>query len=543
MTSVGRGRTAGAALLLAVAAVLAVAAPAAAHAVLVSSDPVDGSRLDASPARVTLHFDETVQLAPGGIRALSTDGTRVDTAQPRQTDHGTSIVLPLRPDLPRGSYTVTWRVVSADTHVVTGSISFGVRQNARSVTAATTAPLTPVDAIADAATGLGYLGAVLAFGLAAAGRLLWPWSLRTRRLRLLGWIGGGALAIGTLLELLLQGPRATGSGLAGALQFDDLGQTLASGSGVALVVRLALLAALALARPWRATAGPASWLPRLLLAVAVLVTIAVPGHAGAGPDAAIAIPVATLHLAAMCLWLGGLVSLAAIVLPRWKAAGRIHPRLVGSWSLAAFVSVAVLILTGEYQAWREVQPVPSLWSTGYGITLLVKIGLVIAALLVALAVRHRWIVPRPSAAIGYRALRRSIAIETAIVALVVGVTTVLVAQPPASTAYGPAASLSAPLGADTVEVSIDTTRHGPQRITITALDSHREPVALTSVSGVLSSDDAEVAGLDVAFRPGDGLSWSSTAAVAPLAGHWKLVLDVAIKGGGSYATSTGYDVW
>ncbi|HEY4152665.1 MAG TPA: copper resistance protein CopC, partial [Pseudolysinimonas sp.] len=43
-------------LLLAVAAVLGVAAPAAAHAVLVSSDPADGSRLDASPAQVTLHF-------------------------------------------------------------------------------------------------------------------------------------------------------------------------------------------------------------------------------------------------------------------------------------------------------------------------------------------------------------------------------------------------------------------------------------------------------------------------------------------------------
>jgi len=132
------------------------------------------------------------------------------------------------------------------------------------------------------------------------------------------------------------------------------------------------------------------------------------------------------------------------VLPRAKAAGRIHPRLMLSWSIAAFVSVAVLIVTGEYQAWREVQPVPALWSTGYGITLLIKLGLVIVALVVALAVRYRAISPRPGATIPFRTARRSILVETVIVALVVGVTTVLVAQPPASATYRSAGVLPDP---------------------------------------------------------------------------------------------------
>ncbi|HEY4152912.1 MAG TPA: copper resistance protein CopC, partial [Pseudolysinimonas sp.] len=529
-------------LLLAVAAVLGVAAPAAAHAVLVSSDPADGSRLDASPAQVTLHFDEAVQLIPGDTKALSTDGTRVDTARPRQTDGDTSIVLPLKPDLPRGSYTVTWRIVSADTHIVVGSISFGVRQNAQSATATTT-PTTAVDVIADAAKGLGYLGAVLAFGVAALGRLFWPWTLRRRRLRILGWTGGAALAVGALVELLLQGPRATGSGLSGVAHLDDLGQTLSSQYGVSLVIRLVLLAVLAVLRPWRATARPSSWVPRLALAIGVLATIAVSGHAGVGTDAALAVPVAILHLAAMCVWLGGLVGLAVIVLPRWRAAPRIHPRLMFSWSITAFVSVAVLIVTGEYQAWREVQPLASLWGTGYGVTLSIKIGLVIVALIVALAVRYRAIAPRAGATIGFRTVRRSILVETVLVALVVGVTTVLVAQPPASTTYGPPARLSAPLGPDTVAVAVDTTRRGPEKITVTALDAHGDPVALSAISGLLSSDDAEVAGIDVSFRHGDGDSWSSVGAAAPVAGHWMLTLNVAIEGGASYATSTSYAVW
>jgi hypothetical protein len=51
-----------------------------------------------------------------------------------------------------------------------------------------------------------------------------------------------------------------------------------------------------------------------------------------------------------------------------------------------------------------------------------------------------------------------------------------------------------------------------------------------------------VAGIDVTFRRG-GDNWSSVGAVAPVAGHWMLTLNVAIQGGESYATSTSYDVW
>ena len=545
--SLGRGRTVLVTLLLALAAVLAVAAPAAAHAVLVSSDPVDGSRLSSSPAQVTLRFDEAVQLVPDAAKVLAADGARADTGTPRQTAGGTTVVIPLKPELPRGSYTVTWRVVSADTHVVVGSITFGVRQNAGSVPTASN-PTTALDVVADAAQGLGYLGAVLAFGLAAVGRTLWPWVLRRRRARALGWIGGAALLVGALLELLLQGPRATGSGWEGFVRFDDLGQTLASGYGVALLVRVVLLAALCALRPWRATSRCGSWLPRLLLAVGVLATIAVSGHAGVGADAAIAIPVAILHLTAMCVWLGGLVALVGIVLPGWKRAPRVHPLLLRGWSLTAFVCVALLIVTGEYQAWREIQPVPALWTTAYGITLLIKIALVIVALSLAIGVRYRPTALRPtalrrsgSASVG--AIRRSVWIETAVVALVVVVSTVLVAQPPASTSYGPPAQLSAPLGQNTVQVSVDTTRRGPEAITVTAVDPGGHPVALSSVDGVLSSDDAGVAGLEVAFRRGAGHSWHSVAAIAPVPGNWMLTLNTVAASGEAYATSTRYEVW
>ncbi len=73
-------------------------APAAsAHAVLVSSSPVDGSRVNTEPAEVRLTFDESVGLIPADEEVISVTGLRADTGQPRLTQGGTTIVLPLRP--------------------------------------------------------------------------------------------------------------------------------------------------------------------------------------------------------------------------------------------------------------------------------------------------------------------------------------------------------------------------------------------------------------------------------------------------------------
>ena len=64
--------TAAAACLL---AVLALAAPAAAHASLVSTDPVDGTVLARSPGRATFTFDEPVSLPQEGVQVFDADGT------------------------------------------------------------------------------------------------------------------------------------------------------------------------------------------------------------------------------------------------------------------------------------------------------------------------------------------------------------------------------------------------------------------------------------------------------------------------------------
>src|SRR5262249_9756681 len=83
-------------------------APAAsAHAASVSSSPVAGARVNTEPAQVRLTFDEPVGLVPAAVQVISNSGLRADTGQPRLADGGTTIVLPLRPHLPHGTYSAT----------------------------------------------------------------------------------------------------------------------------------------------------------------------------------------------------------------------------------------------------------------------------------------------------------------------------------------------------------------------------------------------------------------------------------------------------
>ena len=110
---------------LAAAAVAALAFPAvaAAHATLRSTTPSFRQELHSGPATIRLHFDQRVDLLPGAVKVLGTTGK--DFAGPAHTD-GTDVVAAVRP-LPRGGYTVRWQAISADSHVVSGVWTFGVR--------------------------------------------------------------------------------------------------------------------------------------------------------------------------------------------------------------------------------------------------------------------------------------------------------------------------------------------------------------------------------------------------------------------------------
>lgn len=583
---------------------LALAGPAGAHATVESSTPQDGAEVAAQPASVLVRFDEAVGLVPSAEQVISATGVRADTGAPRLEGSGTTLVLPLKTNLPRGTYSAVWRVVSADTHVVSGSVTFGLgaRPTAtQAVPADRTGALTVAD---QAAQGIVYAGAVLLVGMLTAVRLLWPSAVRSRRVRAAARTGWAGLLAGTLMQLLLQGPRAVDGDWSAFVHLQGLGQSVNSPYGRQLLARAALLIAITpLLRLSGAGRRPTPGPPRTrtwigaAAGLGILVAVAVTGHESVGPYRWSAYPAAVIHLAAMSVWLGGLAALALAVLPDLRA-GRldVHRSHLESWSKLAYACVVVLVISGEDLAWRQIRPLPALWSTRYGITLLIKTGLV--AVMVALAhFGHRHIArarlgtpgalpapadlpgqdpPRPALRTGSagtttrtgpartntaatrialraptgsasrvlaRRLARSVAVEASTAALVLAATAVLVSQAPARTTYGPPATLSAPLGPDHARVHIDTTRRGPQHITVDVLDAHDRPVASRTLTATLSSREVAALTPTMARQAADATQWASQGAVAPLPGVWTLTLDVGLDSDDAYTTAVTYQVW
>lgn len=477
-------------VLLAALLALVLPAPLAqAHAVLVSSDPVDGASVPDAPNRVILTFDEPVRLIPGAVQVISATGGRIDQGV-RQQSGNTTVVLDLPPHLPRGSYTATWRLMSADGHEVSGSVSFGVQQAPEAPPEAHSVPSSSAaSAASDVARGLRYTGLALCVGVLAAARLVWGWALALRRTRILAGIGWVLLAAATTIDVV------------------------ATGADVRLYVQAALLVVLAAT----IRAGTPVF---LVVATALAVSVAASGHAAAGPDPWLATTVTTVHLLAMALWVGGLGVLTLVVLPARRTDE------LQRWSRVAFGCVAAVLLSGEYQAWRQVSPIESLWSTGYGMALCAKVFLVTLMAALAYLGRRRLIQER---------LRRTVPLETALAVLVLLMTTVLTGEPPARTTYGPGFTATAPLDQGRqAQVHLDTTRHGTIPIDITATGA-------TGLRGTLSS--AEIASLPVRFTAGTDGRWHSTYATAPRPGLWTLQLTVQFGPNDAAVTSVPFRVW
>ncbi|RDD89022.1 copper resistance CopC/CopD family protein [Streptomyces parvulus] len=364
------------------------ASSASAHATLESTDPGDGSVLGRAPDRVTLTFSESVGLRDDSFRILDPGGHRVRTADAGRADGRSDTArVDLPADLGEGTYTVAWRVVSADSHPASGAFTFSVGKPS-----ATSAPVDagpsedPLTAtLHKTARYLAYLAAALLIGVAAFVALCRPPDTTgLRRPLAAGWW----TLLGTTLALLvLRAPYEAGTGPADALDADALAGTLTSRPGVLLLARLALLAPVALllirtARdgrhrsPWATATGA-------VLAVALALTWSAGEHASAGLQVPLAMTSFVLHLLATAVWLGGLVALLTTLRTAPDAA------TAARFSRVALASVTVLAVTGVYQSWRGLGSWQALTGTTYGRLLLAKVALV-ALTLAAAAVSRRW---------------------------------------------------------------------------------------------------------------------------------------------------------
>jgi copper transport protein len=314
----------------------------------------------ASPPRdVKLLFDDEIRPA-GGDRVVDARGRSV-LAGPahRLAGNDRALVLPLRPGLARGAYTVRWRIVSDDGHLITGVLAFAVG-------AGSPRPVPTLSAgggISTASVVLRFLflaGVLVAGGAALIGRVLLEPGRRRLETAVVGV--GLALVAGGGFGLLAIEPAADST------RFGHVTETAAI---VALVGVAAAVASLAV---------PAVALVASGAAVLDLVAPTLAGHALDPRNHRALIALAdAVHVTGAAVWIGGLVLLVAS--GSAQARRRFPP-----------IAIGAVVVLGAASIPRAIAAFPSLASvvhTSYGQTVLVKTGVLVAVLAVAWANRNR----------------------------------------------------------------------------------------------------------------------------------------------------------
>ncbi len=524
-----------AALALAGLALLGLgAAPAGAHAQLVSSTPADGARLDRAPAEISLTFNEGVSTSAGQVRILDADGDRVDRGGVEVADQ--TITVALRSDLADGTYVVAWRAVSADSHPIDGAFTFGVGDGSAELD----------DSVVDALVGQGrdsawqvagtaarvlaYGGALLATGLAFFLVAVDGGGDQRPRLRRLVRIGAAVGATGLVVEIPVRAALATGLGPDSLTAPGVLSQILADNVGIGIAVALLALLFVAVdAGRDRVVAGAGL--------VAVSVAFAIAGHTATTSPLAVAVGADAAHVGAGAVWLGGLVGLLVVVVARHRA-GASSAVAVLRFSGVAGIALGAVAVAGGALGWTQVRSLDALVTTPYGQLLLAKVAIVGVVATLGGWNRYRLVPlvePPPEASAEqatdspadaddtapapehrsrvFTHLRRTLVAEVALLALLVGATAALVDVTPARQAVAAPFAGRAALGDGEIAIDIDPTRVGRTTLHIYTYDAEGNPWALPE-------------GIEVRFSlPAAEISGLERVPADTGAGHWTLIGD------------------
>ncbi len=542
----------------AVAAITVVAAGAAlwsagavsAHAELLGVTPADGAVVPDAPAQVVLRFSEHVSLTGGSARVLDQQAAVVSGAARVEGDQ---VIIPLGGQLPDGTYTVAWVAISADSHPVSGAtvFSIGVPSPGGPVAVGSSSPSAGWGVRTGAATlvALSYAGALVAVGgwwflvVVDGGtghdddESAPPYRARIRRL-----VGRAAVlgAVAALASIPLRIARL-GGGMAALRDNDLLGESLRGPIGASTAMTAsALLVMAGLAEP-ATSLRRAGRIAALVIGFVALAGFAVEGHTRSQHPIALMVTLDVVHLAAGAVWLGGIAAL--VIATRSGSEPDVLGRIVGRFSTMAVVAVLAVVGAG---AWMAVLVLPSLgdlFTTGYGLTLLVKVALVLPVIGMG-AYNNRRLVPAVSAGAAAaperrRRLATTVLAELVVLLAVVGVASVLVNRSPvAASAVAPVTpatvaptAVDVPLssGAGTASYTLAPGLAGQNEMVLTLRDPTGKPLAPVDVPTIeLTEPDLGVGPLRPLVHPvGDGEF--HVIADIPLAGIYDMVIRVRVS--------------
>lgn len=515
---------------------------AGAHAILESSSPSDQSVLTGSPARVRLSFSEPVTLVTGALRVFDSAGTRVDEGLPSHAGSSSQVAVGLKPDLPAGSYVVSWRIISADSHPIHGGFVFSVR---------TPETVAGIDSLIDQSSqpgyevarsvlrGIGYLGSFIVVGAAMFAAFVQRGSKSDRRL--VGVLAGitAVTVVAEVVSLAVAAALATGEGAGSLFSPGVLGEMLGQGTAATIAgVALAAVAGLAVVRRSGRFRRVGALVSLALLAGAFVAS----GHTRTTDPAWLMSLLDAVHVAAGAIWVGGIATL----LWRLRARRRENPPgdpavaadEVARFSRLATIAIIAVGVAGLVMAYIEIRSLHGLTSTGYGRLVLAKVALLMV--LAGLGAFNNFrLVPalrsRPDRPARWRYLHRTLTWEALALVAVLGVTSVLVTAIPARTqlasqaVYSESVQLGTGAAAGSANLVIDPARTGPTALHLYLLDEHGRPAdADGSVEVELTQSELGIGPIHEELRRAGPGHYLTNGTLFTVAGEWTVTVRVRV---------------
>jgi copper transport protein len=575
---------------LALLVALLVPASASAHAVLKGTEPLSGATAKQEPKQILFHFSESVEGNFGAIRVYDRNGARVEQGDAfHPGGSGKDLATHLKGALPKGTYTATYRVISADGHPVSGGLVYSIGKPSATAGKSVSQLLEQRTNAGDVtqigfgiARGVQYISIAAAIGVVFFLLAIWipalasvaggdqRWQLASERFvsRLRGMLGLALLGgvVSGALGIVFQGATAAGVSFWSALDADTIKDVLDTrwgtvwgirtlvwlGFGAVLagvfargrqpVLRPASVGAtgLALTRPFGPGALALLALPLGFLAISP----ALAGHASLTSPTGVLVPANVIHVVAVSVWSAGV---AVLVFGLKRATQELEPpdraRLLAAnlirFSTAAGIAFALLVVTGLVQAYVEVRSIDNALHTEFGRFALIKFGIVMGPLLALGAYNRRLNVPhlRDIASTGSslgssgRLLRRTLRAEIALLLVVFGVTAVLVSKAPSTAVPTGPVSENASLGPADLQMTVDPARVGANVMHVYLIDK-KTGVQYDKVKEFnvkLSQPGKGVGPLDAGAQKAGPGHYVMTGAVFGVAGDWRVQVSARVS--------------
>lgn len=506
-----------ASVLLGIMLVISATAEVQAHAVLLSTNPSDGTVMDTAPDTLTLSFNEPVSVLI--VSLITPAGERIDLT--KNTESGQQVVINLPDALKEGTHVVSWRVASVDGHPVGGALAFSIGIVTK-VTEVATGSDVVVDGLLWMSKVIVYLAIFIGMGGSVFGGAIYPLS------RVAVTTVKTAVLFGLVfvpVSLSLHGMDALGLGLGDVFSQQSFAAGFSTTYGLTAAMLLCALAfsQVSLMLHSSKSAGGLAIAGLLLASLA----IASSGHAAAADPQWVTRPAVALHIAGIMFWVGALVPLLSLM----RDAGN-------STALTRFSNfipypVGIILLSGTTLGVIQLGWDVGSWMSPYGYILAGK--LFFLAILFSLALWNRLVLTGRVLSGNKRAilhLKISIVVEIVLVVAILGlVSGWRFTPPPRALALSANAPLTFLIHGSSVlaDTALEPGKLGANTVVFSLADHTSKPIEPISVTVSVSSPKLGIEAVTKTATFGNDGKWHVESIEMPLSGEWKFTLEVRLS--------------